>query len=103
MQFGLLRGGQRDLGRFDRLVEVVRVAVVEQRVHDLGCGAAQARQDRRDSRVGHEQSHRARGAKLVEQPVGEHIQPEGRSDAGLEEDAIEHLAADGDARQTGDL
>jgi hypothetical protein len=73
------------------------VALVEERVNDLGLGAANSRKDRRDARICHQQAHRAGRAQLVEEPVGQHLQPQRWTDQGFEEHSVEHLAADRDS------
>src|SRR5450759_2336123 len=56
-ELDLLRIRQRDLGRFDRLVEVVRVAFVKKGVDELGFATADPGEDRWDARVSHQEPY----------------------------------------------
>src|SRR5438132_5158365 len=74
VQAGCISVRQGDLGGFDRAVELVRVALVEQRLDDIGCAAANPSQDRRYPGIRHEQAHGACRAHLVEEPARERVQ-----------------------------
>src|ERR1700674_3061877 len=69
---------------------------------ELRLGAADAGQDRGYAGVGHQEAHRAGRAQLIEEPARQYIESEHRSDAGLEENSVQDLAADRDSGGAGD-
>ena len=75
---------------------------VEQGVHHVCRRAAQSREDRGDAGISHQKTDRAGGAQVVEEPVRKCVQSKRGSNDRLEENAVKHLAADGDTRGPGD-